>query len=101
MVSNDDELTPAQKLAAKLEIDRNANIGQGPNANGAADAERQVLAEGSHELGGVKKITREELVVDPKSLQPEHVVQQGGGGVVTPQGAPIASAPPEARTPTE
>jgi hypothetical protein len=67
------------------------SMGQGPNANGEEDSKRQVHAKSEHTLGGVTKVLREELVVDPSKAPVEHVVQQGGGGVVKASGEPIGA----------
>lgn len=69
-----------------------ANLSQGENANGEDDSRTQNpepdLSQATFTSKGGEKVTREEgTPIDPNFQG--HVVQQGGGGVVAPSGAPI------------
>lgn len=64
---------------------KDLNIGQGENANGAVDAKSQAdYSEAGLELGGVRKILREEGKA-PEKIEHD-VVQQGGGGTIKASG---------------
>jgi hypothetical protein len=60
---------------------KNFNAGQADNANGEQDSKRQ-FEEGSIEVQGQRKVTREASIPETGKPAPADVVQQGGGGVV-------------------